>query len=52
MFSTMADLHVDLGACQENTAEALKQMALLTNGKSTSQLRYPAFCITPAKHEA
>lgn len=51
MSPTMADLHVDLSARQKNTAEALKLMALLTNGKSTPQLLFLAFCITPAKHE-
>lgn len=51
MSSTTADLHADLGACQKNTADALKLIALLTHGKSKPQLLYPAFCITPAKHE-
>lgn len=51
MLSTMTGLHVDLGACQENTVEPLKLMALLTNGKYTPQLLCPACCVTPAKHE-
>lgn len=51
MSFTTADLHADLGTSQKNTAESLKLMALLTNGKSTPQLLYPAFCIIPARHE-